>query len=290
MGEFDNLSVLKPFRNGPYLIVPVHYSYDPEKDEDWKDEEQQKYIKRDPNRWQELWNREQEMDFSSVSGALAYSSFSAVNLCKGLAYSAFLPLCLCVDFNVEPMVWEIAQIGTNGLLCFIDEIKLAPTNIESMMREFRNRYPAHQGELWIYGDGTGQWRHPQTGKSSYDLMRLYLRGYSASVIMKVPATNPFVADRVNAFNLKLRGQEGQAGILIDPDKCPELVQDLQEVMIKDGKIVKISDRDNPYFNRTHASDCAGYIVSREWPTIKAVFSSMPKKRGRRVYKNLLGGL
>jgi hypothetical protein len=80
MGDFDNLSVLKPFRNGPYLIVPIHYSHDPDKDSEWRESEQQKYIKRDPNRWEELWNREQEMDFSSVGGALAYSTFTAANL------------------------------------------------------------------------------------------------------------------------------------------------------------------------------------------------------------------
>jgi hypothetical protein len=289
MGEFDDLSILKPFRNGPYLIVPIHYSFDPAKNEEWKDEEQQKYIKRDPNRWQELWNREQEMDFSSVGGAVAYHAFSAANLCKGLNYSSFLPLCLCVDFNVEPMVWEVAQISPRGLVCFIDEIKLAPTSIEAMVREFRNRYPAHQGELWIYGDGTGQWRHPQTGKSSYDVLRLYLRGYSAAVVMKVPINNPYQADRVTAFNLKLRGTEGQVGILVDPDKCPELIKDFQEVMFKEGKIVKVNDRDNPYFNRTHASDSAGYLISREWPTAKEVFKSTQQKRKTRVYKHLLGG-
>jgi hypothetical protein len=188
------------------------------------------------------------------------------------------------------MVWEVAQIAPSQLVCFIDEIKLAPTNIESMVREFRNRYPAHQGELWIYGDGTGQWRHPQTGKSCYDVMRLFLRGYSANVVMKVPINNPYQADRVQAFNLKLRGSEGQTGVLIDPDKCPELVQDLQEVMFKDGKIVKVNDRDNPYFNRTHASDSGGYLISREWPTIKEIFKALPNKRSRRAYKNILGSL
>jgi hypothetical protein len=289
VGEFDNLSVLKPFRNGPYLIVPIHYSFDTEKGDAWIESEQQKYIKRDPNRWKELWDREQEMDFSSVGGATAYSSFSPANICKDLTYSAYLPLGLCVDFNVEPMVWEIAQIA-NGLVCFIDEIKLAPTNIECMIREFRNRYPAHQGELWIYGDGTGRWRHPQTGKSSYDLMRLYLRGYSASVVMKVPVNNPLQADRVNAFNLKMRGVEGQVGVLVDSDKCPELIQDLQEVKIKEGKIVKVNNRDNPYFDRTHASDSAGYLISREWPTIHEVFRTTPKHRPPRKYRRYFGQL
>jgi len=110
------------------------------------------------------------------------------------------------------------------------------------------------------------------------------------VLFKVPTNNPLQADRVNAFNLKLRGSEGQIGVLIEPDKCPELFQDFQEVMVKEGKIVKTSDRDNPYFNRTHASDSAGYLISREWPTSREVFNRIPHKRRKRVYRNVLGGL
>jgi len=282
-------SVLQPIKTPRgFVMVPVHYSHDPEKDDDWKIKALEKY-KTDKDDWLKAWSREMEMDFSSVSGAAAYR-FVEANLMRGLEYSVSLPLCLTMDFNVDPCVWEIAQI-IRGLCCFIDEIRLAPASIEEMVREFRNRYPAHQGELWIYGDATGNGRSPMTKGSCYDLVRLYLRGYSAQQVWKVPVTNPQVIDRVNAFNLKMRGAEGQIGVLIDPDKCPELVRDLKEVVIYNGQIVKVKKRDDPYFYRTHASDAAGYLIFREWPVIKALMAATPQKRlANRRYTRVLGAM
>ena len=261
---------------------------DPDKNDQWKSEAIEKY-KTERDDWQGSWNREMEMDFSSVSGAAAYR-FSEANFLKGLEYSVSLPLCLTMDFNVEPCVWEVAQI-IRGLVCFIDEIRLSPASIEEMVREFRNHYPAHQGELWLYGDATGNGRNPQTGKSCYDLVRLYLRGYSASQVWKVPVVNPPVIDRVNAFNLKMRGVDGQVGILIDPDKCPELTRDLKEVVISNGQIVKVKKREDPYFYRTHASDSASYLIFREWPVVKALMAATPKRRAAdRRYQRVLGSM
>ena len=269
-------------------MVPVHYSHDPEKNGAWKAAAMDKY-RTERDDWQGAWNREMEMDFTSISGAAAYR-YTESNLMRGLEYSLSLPLCLTMDFNVEPCIWEVFQI-VRGLVCFIDEIRLAPASIEEMIREFRNRYPAHQGELWLYGDATGNGRTPQTGKSCYDLVRLFLRGYSAPQVWKVPIVNPPVIDRVNAFNLKMRGSEGEVGILIDPDKCPELVRDLKEVVINNGQIVKVKNREDPYFYRTHASDAASYPIWREWPVQKTLMQYSYKKRlPERKYKRILGAM
>lgn len=283
------LEVLKPVRTTRgFLVVPIHYSYDPEKDEEWLLKERAKYqTERDD--WERDWDKEMEMDFTSVSGARAYPSFGQINLFPGMEYCPSLPLCLTADFNVDPCIWEIAQIVQNTV-CFINEIKLAPASIEDMVRTFRNLYPAHIGELWMFGDSTGAGRHPQTGKSCYDLMRLYFRGYSASLIWRVPAANPLALDRVNALNLKMKGVDGKVGVLIDPDKCPELVKDLKEVLIKDGRIVKVKNRKDPYFYRTHASDAASYLVWREWPTVFEVLKQTATKRLPRHYRRVLGAL
>ena len=109
-------------------------------------------------------------------------------------------------------------------------------------------------------------------------MRLYFRGYPSPRIFKVSNFNPPVKDRLNAVNLKLRGADGTPGVIIDPDKCPELVKDLREVIAKDGQIVKTSNRADPYFARTHASDGVGYHIFREWPVVTQVFKHARKKR------------
>jgi hypothetical protein len=284
------LKLLQPVRTPRnFLVVPIHYSHDPEKDEAWRDNERDKY-RRESEDWQRDWDREMEMDFTSVSGTAAYRSYSLANLMPGMEYRPELPICLCMDFNIEPMIWEIAQVYKN-LACFIDEIRLSPASIDDMVREFRNRYPAHQGELRIYGDATGNGRSPQTGKSDYDLVRLSFRGYSATLSWRVPASNPLQKDRMNAFNLKMKGTDGLVGVLIDPLKCPELVKDLKEVVTKDGQIVKIKKRDDPYFFRTHASDSGGYFIAREWPVIYEVLRTSPtNRRGPRKYTRIYGGL
>jgi len=269
-----------------FKICPVHYSHDPDKTVEWVTKEQQKYVKEFGD-WEGEWQREMEVDFTSVAGVRAYASFSDVNLKRKLAYNRSLPLCIDCDFNVEPMIWEICQRVGDRLIYF-DEIKLSPAEIRDMVNEFRNRYPDHPAEIWVYGDATGNKRTAQTASSDYDLMRLYFRGYPSPRIFKVTTFNPPVKDRVNAVNLKLRGAEGQPGILIDPEKCPELVKDLKEVTMKDGKIVKSNKKDDPYYYRTHASDGVGYHVYREWPVVTEVHRHSRKKRGPLKYKSLRG--
>lgn len=269
-------------------MLPIHYSHDPDKQGEWPIREMEKYRK-DFGDWEGTWNREMELDFTSVPGALAYLSFAKVNLCKGLAYNQSLPLCLDCDFNVEPMIWGISQVIA-GDLYSIDEIKVSPASVEDMVSEFRNRYPAHPAEIWVYGDATGNKRTSQTASSDYDLMRLYFRGYPSPRIFKVSRFNPPIKDRINAVNLRLRGEDGKPGWIIDPDKCLELVKDLAEVIAKDGKIVKTSNREDPYFARTHASDGPGYHIFREWPVVQEVIQHAKKKRKplKQRYRGMAG--
>jgi len=277
-----------------FVIVPIHYTHDPDKSSaEWVLEEQAKY-RREAIDWEKQWNREMELDFTAVSGSPAYPALMEVNQRKDLIYNEVLPLCLCCDFNVEPMVWEIAQIHLVdglGVPCFIDEIMITPGRVDDMIEEFRNRYPAHPSEVWIYGDATGRGRTAQTAKSYYDLIRLSFRGYSADIRYKVPMANPSQRDRINAFNLKLRNPDGRPECFVHSAKCPELIKDLREVVTKeDGtKIVKSTRREDPYFWRTHASDAAGYFIWREWPVLRvARRAASRKRRRRRRYTHIYG--
>jgi len=276
-----------------FTIVPVHYTHDPDKQSaDWKIAEQNKY-KREAVDWQRDWDKEMELDFTAVSGSPAYPNFRELNLKTHLSVVEDLPICLCCDFNVEPMVWEIAQIITiqgERVPFFMDEIMISPGTVDMMVEEFRNRYPDHQAEVWVYGDSTGKGRTYQTGKSGYDLIRLAFRGYASSLRFRIPPKNPDQRDRLNAFNLKLRNPDGHARCFIHKTKCPQLIKDFREVVTKeDGtKIVKVSKRENPYFWRTHASDAAGYFIWREWPVHREVMKAKRPRRKKRIYRRILG--
>lgn len=291
-GDEYTLEVLSVLRSPQdFAIVPIHYTHDPEKGMDWRNKEILRYQSKHNVDWQRRWNQEQEIDFTEVTGAVAYTSYGAHNELKGILLNPALPICIAMDFNVEPMTWEIFQIRHEKIY-FFDEIVMSPCpGVDHMVREFRNRYPNHPHELWIYGDSTGMHRVSQTGKSDYAAVMLEFRGYSSPIQLKVPVKAPYEADRIAAFNRRLKGADGEVFCYIDPDKCPELIKDLKEVKKANGKIVKERNREKMYFYRTHASDAAGYPIAREWPVLNELVEQNLKSRKKpkkRHYKRILG--
>ena len=272
-----------------FVICPVHYSLDPKKGLEWRRKERAKYGIEGLG--QGDWDREQEIDFRSQLGAPGYPAFSDLNLDPELYAYATLPLCLCCDFNVDPMGWEISQI-VGRKVHFVDEIRLAPASIDEMVREFRNKFPAHPAEIWVYGDSLGRGRKPQTAQSDYDLILLAFQGYCSPLVFKVPDYNPGQKDRLNAFNAKLKGAAGEVEVLINPKKCPELVRDMREVYRdKTGKAIhKSNDRKHSYYQRTHYSDAGGYMIMREFPVVEKIYRSFTKPRQPLKYRRILGAI
>lgn len=275
-----------------FAIVPVHYSHDPAKDDAWFARERGKYSI--DGLTSADWDREMEIDFTAQSGVRVYQPFRPELHCvQGLEVVPHLPLRLCCDFNVSPCVFVVAQV-VRSWVQFIGQVKLAPATVSAMVREFRNLFPNHPAEVWVYGDAAGRGRDVQTGQSDYDLLQAAFRGYSSAVVLKIPKDNPRVKDRVNAVNAKLMTADGVPGIRIDPVACPELVRDLAEVVWnpKQTDIHKVTNPRDPYHERTHASDAAGYLIAWEWPTIQQVvpLDSQSQPRPPRVYGNVLGAL
>lgn len=248
-----------------FAVVPIHYSMDALKDLDWETSERAKYVR------DEDWAREMELDFGVHLGAPAYPHFKrAVHVHDELPYFDRLPLMLFCDFNQSPLAWGIAQI-VGGVGHVLDEIFREPSTIEDAVAEFRNLYPTHRGELWIYGDATT--------RGFYDTIRLGLRGYSAPVSLRVPPANPRVKERVNAVNVKLKASDGAPGLKIAA-RCVNLIQDLEEVMWRPNEkdLLKVNDQKDPYYKRTHISDAMGYWVAREWPVVEAITRNAPKRK------------
>jgi len=270
-----------------FIIVPIHYSHDPSKDEEYISKLRQSYDR------DEDWDREMEMDFTSQLGAAAYPAFNhSLHVKDSLTYRENLPLCLACDFNVDPCIFEVCQIR-GGNLFVIDEIVLSPGNIPDMVTEFKNKYPDHPAEVHIYGDTNGLRSTVQTEKSDYEIMQIHLQGYPSRVVMKVPRAHPPSRARINALNNRLKGWEGVQKVYI-ASQCTELITDLNQVVLRpDGKdVLKVYKHGDPYSSRTHASDAIGYLVHREWPVSKEVLKSKMKTKARKpiVYGKLLGDI
>jgi hypothetical protein len=272
------------------LVVPVHWSHDPAKDAEWAATERLKLTRAG---WTEAdWNREMELDFGALSGAVAYPAFNeGIHVVDDLVFHPDRPLCWAWDFNVSPMTSTVSQINGGVLDIHYEIVKDNPGTVEAVCNEFRNLFPNHKAEVRVYGDASGNNRG-QTARSSYDLIRIAMGGYPARLVFNVPSKNPHPRERVDAVNFKLKPADGVPGVRVHA-RNRELIRDFKEVRMKpDGKdIEKTYKLDDPYAKRTHLSDGLGYLVWREFPVGKAGLDK-PKPRPKMVFdtKKLLGGM
>ena len=145
------------------------------------------------------------------------------------------------------------------------EIIMQEGNIPDMCQMFYDLFPEHRAEIRLYGDATGGRRTGQTGKSDYWTIMNEMKSYGAPVRLLVPEDNPKVPDRVNAVNRICRDEDGNKRLEIDPG-CKELISDMENVLRDQrGGILKVRNKRDPYFHRTHTSDALGYGVAYEDP-------------------------
>jgi hypothetical protein len=208
-----------------------------------------------------------------VSGTRAYPRFQrgihAVDELGPWSQDHDRPLCLSLDFNVDPMVMTISQLhgrGDETTIDVLDEVYLRPGTIDRMADEFRRRYPHHGAELRIYGDASGNHRDRQTGITDIAAFLAGLEHYRSPIRVCIPDKNPPVQDRLNATNRMLRDGHGRVRIRISATHCPELVKDLEHVLRDPRTIIKKSSKPtDPYRLRTHCSDTLDYLCAFEAP-------------------------
>ena len=279
------MRVLQPKRlaNG-FTWLPVHYTHDPDKaSAAWLVEAQRAYPR------PQDWDREMEIDFGLKVGSPCYPRFSIVkHTANQLEYDERRPLCLTFDFNVNPMSLIVGQMR-KPLVLVLREFVYEAT-IDQIVADFRSTYPAHRGNLYVYGDASNP-RNPQTSEANWDVVRAAFRGYPIQPDYKVTRSNPGVGQRLTAVNRLFQG-DGEWQVVINKELCPQLVLDFQQVVYKpNGKdILKSGDPDDPYYFRTHASDAFGYWIYYEMPVVKErlFHEGAQEHRPPIDYKGLLG--
>ena len=200
-----------------------------------------------------------------IGGSRVYSSFDRmVHVEPAMPFYNNLPLCWMWDFNVEPMISHVGQ-KQGDQFRVLQEFVLDEGNIFEMVDMFRQAYPTHGAEIWVYGDATGSFRDVQTNSSNFNLIMRAMSNYPVPAKLKLPLKNPNVQDRINAVNTALKDEIGAINLRVHKD-CPELIQDFEEVLTDhSGGIRKTKNPRDPYYKRTHASDDVGYWVAYEAP-------------------------
>lgn len=203
-----------------------------------------------------------------LSGARAYTGFDYGTHVRDQSpyYNPNAPLCWYIDFNVNPYISGVGQRDGPKFRCF-KELLLEEGNHDAMCDLFYEFYGQHSGEIWLYGDASGQRRSLGKSDSHSDYMVIVnnMRRHGKYIKLKLPSFNPNVPDRVNAVNVSFRNASGISNIEIDPS-CTELISDLEQVLRDPrGGIKKSHNSRDPYYRRTHASDGFGYWVAYEAP-------------------------
>lgn len=212
-----------------------------------------------------------------LGGSRAYTAFQrALHVEPAPPVSVRRPLIWTWDFNVEPMCSLVGQFF-DRTYWVMREFVLNESNIPDMCDAFKNHFPDHGAEIWLYGDATSNRRTSQTGKTDYFVILQEMKAHGIPIRMRVPLENPRVPDRLNSINRLLLDEHGQIRLKIDPS-CQELIKDLDGVLRDNrGGIVKSNNRRDPYFHRTHTSDALGYWLAAEEPVRPPIDRSFAAK-------------
>jgi hypothetical protein len=224
------------------------------------------------------YEQEYRGSFVSFQGRVYYQFDNLLNTQTGLAarYNTNADLIVCFDFNRKPGVCIVAQemenTGQRAMLkqqftAVIGEVYVhSDSNTMLVCQRFLEKWGTHRGRVLAYGDATGGALRSSsiTDGSDWEIIRRVLfPAFGTRFAERVPRANPSERARVNAMNSRLKAFDGQVGLLIDSDRAPKLIKDLEGVRaVKDGsgKIDKTSD---PML--THSSDALGYYVAERFP-------------------------
>lgn len=225
------------------------------------------------------FDQEFNASFVAFEGRVYYGFFQETHT-ERLTYDPSLPLILCFDFNVAPgvcaIVQEQAYRGANPrvdrvgpVTCVVDEVWIANnSNTRRVCREIAERYAGHPETVWCYGDATGGARGTaKVEGSDWELIEKALRPvFGDRLYMDHARANPRERVRVNAMNSRIEAADEKIRFLVDPVKCPRVVEDFDGVVWNDktGEIDKTGDK-----TLTHLSDAIGYYVAHVYPLAEA---------------------
>ena len=209
-------------------------------------------------------------EFGNYASGLVVKNFTQDNI-KELHYQTDLPLHLTWDFNVDPMSCILAHI-TDGKVFYFDEFVLENTSTERTIKAVIDKYKAHQGDIIINGDASGDNRSTQSEYSNYVIIQKALKvAFPKSKIkFRLRNFNPPIKNRIAAFNAKICNYNGERNIFIDPC-CKKLLYNIYNLKYKVGTdIVDVPTyaqikSDNSLKFLEHPFDAASYLVDYYFP-------------------------
>jgi hypothetical protein len=206
--------------------------------------------------------------FIDIFAGQAYWNFDrSTSVSDEFEYDPTLPIVLCVDFNVDPMCWNVIQQrryrdGRMVDTC-VDEIHVRTAGTEIACKEFLNRYGTHKTGVHVHGDATGHSRATAATRTDYQIINEMLSKTIPAVEICTGRYNPSVTDSIAAVNARLKNAAGIRSFYVHP-KCRETIRDFERVSFVPGT----RELDKSQKDLTHHSDAVRYYLYAQYPVRK----------------------
>jgi len=173
-------------------------------------------------------------------------------------YDPALPLHVSFDFNRHPATCLIAQQREKELFC-IKEFYLLNSDTFQLSIEVCNWIAdrTHQGDIFVYGDASGNSRTANSERSNWQIVwaELKKRGLKPQCRKRYGESNPNVLDTTISINALFMAER----LYVLVNRCPELLKDLEQMVWKDDQLDK-SD-----LMRSHLCDTLRYLANTLFP-------------------------
>lgn len=210
--------------------------------------------------------QEYEAQWVSFDG-LAYYPWNPRDHLRRLTYDPARPLIVCLDFNVDPGTAVVCQeqyVDGETRTCVIGEVHIPKnSNTPAVCRRLVADWGKHAGEVYLYGDPAGGARHTsQTEGTDWDLAKQILRpAFGDRLRWRVGKKAPYVRDRLNAVNSRLKSTAGVVRLLVDPVAAPNVVRDFEGVTLLAGGSGELDKKGSEAKGLTHLTDALGYYIA-----------------------------
>lgn len=206
------------------------------------------------------FKQEWEASFEALAGR-AYYAFARAHNVKAVHLDPRLPVCLFLDFNVDPATGGIGQ-RQGDRACVWREVRLThrggeATRAVAMRLRDLLREVHHVNEVRIYGDATGK-----SAKTTGPADHAVVREVFPAATWCIPGSNPHEKDRVSAVNAVCESMAGTHRLEVDPS-CTGIIADLEQVIYAENG--ELDKKSNPML--THHSDGLGYWIVRDFPVV-----------------------
>ncbi len=276
---------------GHWKRITLHWSQHPERDQAWYDT-----LANSGSMTAEKLAIEVDISYERSVGGRVYPKFvrdlhvMGGTLCDADAtYQPSRALCLCMDFNHDPLVWVLLQAYPSAPpFRVVGEIVRRSATYEDAINEFVVRFgkrsrvdwllkryddwtelytkhgicqagdDGHHGDVLIYGDATEEASNLHSRVKPYQMIQSALKQHGFRVKMHVPSFNPPVIHRIETFNDALSKR-----LLVMHPSAVELIKDCEggvwDTQQNDMNQRKLDD-DGSGLTRSHASSAVGYYL------------------------------